>query len=137
MRSRPGGCIRGVPRRRIYSGPVADARFLRATMCSSETACPQVLSPVIEMFVSAFILAEEESALEIGVDHLLAALDSLTTSKPIEQATGPAPHRYKALSSEAKAAIEAAGAVTPSDLQQLTVNSLRRAFLAAKRGQTK
>ena len=100
-----------------------------------------IISPVIDVFVKALILAEEENAPEISVDHLLAALDSPTTeSKPIEQATGPVvptPHRYKALSSEAKAAIEAAGAVTPSDLQQLTIDSLRTALLTTKRGHTK
>ena len=112
-----------------------------ATMSGSETVYPPLLSPVIEVFVRALILAEDENAPEIGVDHLLAALDSPTTeSKPVEQSMGPfvpAPHRDKAFSSEAKAAIEAAGTAAPSDLEQLSIDSLRRALLAAKRGHTK
>jgi hypothetical protein len=110
-------------------------------MSGSETVYPPFLSPVIDVFVKALILAEEESAPEICVDHLLAALDCPTTeSKPVAQATGPfvpAPYRDKAFSSEAKAAIEAAGAVGPSDLGQLTIDSLRRALLATKRRRTK
>ena len=112
-----------------------------ATMSGSETVYPPLLSPVIEVFVRALILAEDENAPEIGVDHLLAALDGpRTDSKPVEQAKGPfvpTPHRDKAFSSAAKAAIEAAGAVAPSDLEQLTIDSLRRALLAAKREHAK
>ena len=97
-------------------------------------------SPVIEVFFKALILAEKEGAPEIGVDHLLAALDNPTTeSKPVEQSTGPfvpAPHRDKALSSEAQTAIEAGG-LAPSDLEQLTIDSLRKTLLAAKRDPTK
>jgi hypothetical protein len=106
-------------------------------MSGSDTVYPPLLSPVIEVFVKALILAEDENAPEIGIDHLLASLDCPTIdSKPAEQAKGPfvpTPHRDKALSSAAKAAIEAAGAVAPSDLEQLTIDSLRRALLAAKR----
>ena len=98
-------------------------------------------NPVIEVFFKALILAEKEGAPEIDVDHLLAALASPTTeSKPVEQSRGlfvPAPHRDKVLSSEAQAAIEAAGAPAPSDLDQLTIDSLRRTLLAAKRDHTK
>ena len=93
--------------------------------------------PVIEVFFKALMLAEKESAPEIGVDHLLAALDSPTIeSKPVEQSTGPfvpAAHRDKALSSEAQAALEAAGAFGPSDFEQLTTDSLRRTLLDCRR----
>src|ERR1700730_2715203 len=93
-------------------------------------------TPVTEVFFKALILAEKEGAPEIGIDHLLAALDSPTIeSNSVEQSTGPfvpAPHRDKALSSEAQAAIEAADAFGPSDLEHLTTDSLRRTLLAAK-----
>jgi hypothetical protein len=98
---------------------------------------PPFLPPVIEVFLKALILAEKENAPEIGVDHLLAALDTPTAErKPVEQSPGPfvpASHRDKPLSSQAKAAIEAAGALAPSDLEQLTIDSLRTALLAVKR----
>src|SRR5262245_33623439 len=102
-------------------------------MSGSETVNPPFVPPVIEVFFKALILAEEENASEIGVDHLLTALDSpTTTTEPVEQSMGPfvpAPHRDKPLSSEAKTAIEAAGVLAPSDLEQLTIDSLRRALL--------
>jgi hypothetical protein len=64
-------------------------------MSGSETLYPPFLSPVIEVFVKALILAEEEGAPEIGVDHLLAALDSPTTeSKPVESQRDPLYRRY-------------------------------------------
>jgi hypothetical protein len=94
-------------------------------------------SPMIEVFFKALILAEKEGAPEIGVDHVLAALDGPSIeSKPVEQSTGPfvpAPHRDKALSSEAQAAIEAAGAFDSSDFEQLTTDSLRRTLLDCRR----
>jgi hypothetical protein len=96
--------------------------------------------PVIEVFIKALILAEKEDAPEIGIDHLLTALDSQAAeSKPVEQSTGPfvpAPHRDLALSSKVQAAIEAAGALAPWNLEQLTNDSLRRTLLAAKRDHT-
>jgi hypothetical protein len=89
------------------------------------------------VFFKASLVAETESAPEIGVDHLLAALDGQTTeSKPVEQSAGlyvPIPHRDKALSSEAKAAIEAACAVVCCDPEQLTIDSLRTALVASRR----
>ena len=95
---------------------------------------------VIGVFLKALILAEKEGASEIGVHHLLAALDTPTTeSKPVEQSPGafaPVPHRDKALSSQAQAAIEAAGALACSDLEQLTIDALKRTLLAAKRDHT-
>ena len=90
--------------------------------------------PAIQVFIKALILAEEQGAPEIGVDHLLAALDTAATvSEPLEHATGPlvpVPHREKSLSREAQAAIEAVGVFAVSDLDQLTVDSLRRVLLA-------
>jgi hypothetical protein len=68
-------------------------------------------------------------------------LDSSTSeSKPAKQATGPyvpIPHQEKAFSNEAKAAIEAACALVPCDLEQLTIDSLRTALVAAGRDRTK
>lgn len=102
---------------------------------------PPAIPPVVEVFFKALLLSEKESAPEIGVDHVLAALDSPTTeSKSVERSTGPyvpIPHQDKAFSSEAKAAIEAACALVPCDLEQLTVDSLRTAFVAARRHRTK
>jgi hypothetical protein len=111
-------------------------------MPDSDKAYPSVIPPVVEVFFfKALLLAEKESAPEIGVDHLLAALDSTTIeSKPVEQSTGPyvpIPHRDKAFSSEAKAAIEAACALASCDLEQLTIDSVRTALGAAPRDHTK
>jgi hypothetical protein len=82
-------------------------------MSGNETVNPHFLPPVIEVFFKALILAEEENAPEIGVDHLLTALDSSTTrTEPVAQSMGPfvpTPHRDKPLFSEAKTAIQAAG----------------------------
>jgi hypothetical protein len=98
---------------------------------------PPFLPPVFEVFARALILAEKENAPEIGVDHLLAALDMPTADrKPVDQSPGsllPSPHRDKPLSSDAKAAIEAAAALAPSGLVHLTIDSLRVALLAVKR----
>jgi len=103
-------------------------------MSGGETA---FLPSVMEVFCKALILAEKVNAPEIGVDHLLAALDNPTAER-IEPLTGPflpAPHRDKLLSEDAKAAIEAAGALAPSGLEHLTIDSLRTALLAVKRDQ--
>lgn len=105
-----------------------------AKMSGGETV---FLPPVMEVFCKALILAEKENAAEISVDHLLAALDTPTAER-IEQLTGPflpVPHRDKPLSSDARAAIEAAGALAPSGLEHLTIDSLRTALLAVKRDQ--
>jgi hypothetical protein len=102
-----------------------------------DTAIP----PVVEVFLKASLLSEKEGASEIDVDHLVAALDSSTTeSKSTEQATAPSvpiPHQDKTFSNEAKAAIEAACALVPFDLEQLTVDSLRTALMAARLNRTK
>jgi hypothetical protein len=78
---------------------------------------------------------------EIGVGQLLAALNSPTTEGgAIEQSAGPyvpVPHRDRVFSSEAKAAIEAAREITPCDPEQLSVDSLRAALVAARRDHTK
>jgi hypothetical protein len=108
-------------------------------MSGNEANDPSFAPPVIELFVKALILAEKENASEIGVDHLLTALDSPTTrTEAVEQSMGPlvpTPHRDKPFSSEARTAIEAAGGRTTSGLEQLTLDSLRRALLAARRSQ--
>jgi len=107
-------------------------------MSGSEIVYPP---PVVEVFLKALILAENEEAPEIAVDHLLAALNSPTPERePVEQSTrpfAPAPHRDKALSSEAQKAIAKAGGLGPADLEQLTIDSLRTALLATKRDRTK
>jgi hypothetical protein len=117
------------------SGAHGELWYDRPTMSGGETVDPLFLPPVIEVFFKALILAEKENAPEIGVDHLLAALDTpAAKTKPVEQSPGPfvpASHRDKPLSNQAKAAIEAAG--TRSDLEQLTIDSLRTALLAVKR----
>src|ERR1043166_1165268 len=95
------------------------------------------LPPMMEVFAKALSLAERENAPEIGVDHLMAALDTPTAErKPLEQSLGPllpSPHRDKPLSSQATAALEAAGALAPSGLEHLTIDSIRIALLAVKR----
>jgi hypothetical protein len=109
-------------------------------MPDSGAAYPPAIPPVLDVFFKALLLAEKESAPEIGVDHLFAALNSPTTeSRRVEQSAGPyvpAPHRDKAFSSEARAAVEAACALAPCDLERLTIDSLRAA-LAARRDHTK
>ena len=58
-------------------------------MPDSEAAYPPVTPAVVVVFFKAFLLAEKESVPEVGVDHLLAALDSPTPErKPVEQSTG-------------------------------------------------
>jgi hypothetical protein len=95
------------------------------------------LPPVMGVLCKALMLAEEENAPEIGVDHLLAALDTpVAVTELAERPPGPylpAPHCDKPLSNDAKAAIEAAAALTPANLPQLTPDSLRAALLAVKR----
>jgi hypothetical protein len=95
--------------------------------------------PIMKVLCKALMLAEEENAAEIDVDHVLAALDTpVTVTEPAERTLGPylpSPHRGKPLSNGAKAAIEAAGALAPADLGQLTPDSLRTALLAVKRDQ--
>ena len=108
-------------------------------MSGSETGDPFFVPPVIEVFVKALILAEEENASEIGVDHLLTALDSpKTETESVELSMGPfmpSPHREKPFSSEARTAIEAACGCATSGLEQVTLDSLRRELLAARRDQ--
>ena len=103
-------------------------------MSGGETA---FLLPVMGVFCKAHILAESENAAEIGVDHLLSALESpAAVDHSTLHAPGPylpAPHRDKPLSSQARAAIKAAGALTASGFEHLTVDSLRTALLAVKR----
>jgi hypothetical protein len=81
-------------------------------------------SPVFEVFLRALLLAEKEGAREIGIDHLLAALDSPAIETNLSGASTepfvPVPRVDKIFSSQAQAAITAAG-----DLDQLTVDSLR------------
>ena len=97
-------------------------------------AAPPVPLPILEVFCKALVLAEVENAPEIGVDHLLAALGgAITESQRVEDGVHiPAPHREKALSSEARAAIEAASSFEHSSFEQLSINSLRTALLATK-----
>ena|SRR5690242_7703438 len=103
-------------------------------MSSGETA---LLPHVMEVFCKALILAEGENAAEIGVDHLVAARESpAAVNGPAVQAAGcylPAPHRDKPLSSQARAAIEAARPLSASGGEHLTIDSLRAALLAVKR----
>ena len=118
--------------------PEADGElwYDQPTMSGGETV---FLPPVMGVLCKALILAEKEKAPAIGVDHLLAALDTpVTMTEPAEPARGPylpAPHRDKPLSNDAQAAIEAAGALSPATLGQLTSESLRAALLAFKREQ--
>jgi len=82
-------------------------------MSKSETVNPPVFPAAMEVFFQALILADNENAHEIGIDHLLAALDSSTTATDsVEHPAGPfvpAPHRGKPLSAEVKKAFEGAG----------------------------
>src|SRR5690242_13245055 len=56
-----------------FSGARRHTWYDRPTMSGDETA---FLLPVMEVFCKAHILAESENAAEIGVDHLLSALES-------------------------------------------------------------
>ena len=103
-------------------------------MSGGETA---LLPPVMEVFCKALILAEGENAAEIGVDHLLAALESPAavndTAVQASEHYLPAPHRDRPPSSQARTAVEAAGAHAASGFEHLTIDSLRAALLAVKR----
>ena len=83
--------------------------------------------PKFDVFFKAAFLAEEEGAKEIGIRHLLAALDSpaleTNLSGPSTGPFVPVPRVDKVFSSEAQAAIAASG-----DLDQLSVDSLRAAL---------
>jgi hypothetical protein len=102
---------------------------------------PPIIAPVVEVFLKALLLSEKAGAREIGVDHLLAALDNPTTErKSVEQSTGPyvpIPYQDPVFSNEAQAAIEGACALVPCDLEQLTIDWLRTALVAARRDRTK
>jgi hypothetical protein len=92
--------------------------------------------PIVEVLFAALFLSERENAPEIGVAHLLAALDTPLsepiTAQPVEPHS-PVPHQDKNLCAEAEAAIEAACARSGCDLEHLTKDSLRAALLAALR----
>ena len=94
---------------------------ISATMSGAE------IPPVFDVFLKAFLLAEKEGAPEIGINHLLAALDSAAMETNFsESPTGPfvpVPGADKVFSSEAQAAMAAAG-----DLDQVTLDSLRAAL---------
>lgn len=100
-----------------------------------------VVPSIFEVLFRALLVSEEEGAPEIGLDHLLAALDRTTEqSSLLDVSTGPympIPHRNMNLSEEAKAAIKAACAVVPCDIGQLPIDSFRSALVAARRGRTK
>jgi hypothetical protein len=92
--------------------------------------------PVVEVLFAALFLSERENAPEIGVAHLLAALDTRPSEPITVQPVGPCspvPHRDKNLSAKAEAAIEAACARSGCDLEHLTKDSLRAALLTALR----
>ena len=97
---------------------------------------PPALPPAIQVLLQAFLLAENEGAAEIGVDHLLAALDQpefeSEAALPPAGALAPVPRRDKPLSSDACAAIEAACARVPCELEQLSRERLRAALVAAQ-----
>lgn len=97
---------------------------------------PPALPPAIQVLLQAFLLADKEGVPEISVDHLLAALDhpefeSEAARQPVELFT-PVPHRDKPLASEACAAIEAACARVPCEVEQLSTERLRAALVAAR-----
>jgi hypothetical protein len=87
--------------------------------------------PIFDVFFKALFLAEQEGAKEIGIRHLLAALDSpaMETNLGVSS-TGPfvpVPRVDKFLSSGAQAAIAALG-----NLDHMSIDSLR-AVLTARR----
>ena len=53
----------------------------RPAMSRDAMIDPPFLPPVMEVFAKALIVAEKENAPEIGVDHLLAALDTPTAER--------------------------------------------------------
>jgi len=83
--------------------------------------------PIFDVFLKAFFLAHQEGAPEIGIPHLLAALDSPAMEANVSKSQAgpfvPVPRVDKAFSHEAQAVIAALG-----DLNQLTVDSLRAAL---------
>ncbi|HKW96832.1 MAG TPA: hypothetical protein VJN43_03820 [Bryobacteraceae bacterium] len=97
---------------------------------------PPALPPAIQALLQAFLLAEKEEASEIGVHHLLAALDhpefESEAALPPAGPFTPVPRQDKPLSSDACAAIEAACARVPCELEQLSTERLRAALVAAR-----
>lgn len=91
----------------------------------------RIPSPIFDVLLQAFRIAEAEGAPEIGVHHLLAAL----AVGPFEKATTPLPggpfvpipRRDLGLSREAQAAMKAMGT-----LDQLKTDSIRSALVAVK-----
>ena len=84
------------------------------------------------VLVRALVLAQSSGALEIGIGHLLAALDPETGSaEPVAPREGPffpVPRQDMALSSDAAMAMAPLG-----DISAIPLDVLRSVLLSAKR----
>ena len=91
----------------------------------------QEAATAIRVLVRALVLAQQSGAPEIGIDHLLAALDSnepIPTIAGIAESYDPVPRQDMPLALDAIAAISPLG-----NLSAIPLDVLRSALLSAKR----
>ena len=101
-------------------------------MCYDFDAMSSEAAPAMLVLVRALVLAQTSGASEIGIDHLLAALDPETSSaEPVAPPEGPffpVPRQDMALAPDAAAAMAPLG-----DISTIPLNVLRSVLLSAKR----
>lgn len=84
--------------------------------------------PIMHVLITALLFAHAQEATEIGVDHLLAALDAdLDEPEPGAEGTGPVPRVELPLSAGVRSGMSSLG-----DIESASIDALRRALLRAK-----
>src|SRR5882762_9055596 len=100
-------------------------------MCYDFGAMSSEAAPAMLVLVRALVLAQTSGASEIGIDHLLAALDPESGSgdpvAPPEGTFFPVPRQDMALSPGAAAAMASLG-----DISTIPLDVLRSVLLSAK-----
>jgi hypothetical protein len=97
-------------------------------MCYDSGAMQEAATAIL-VLVRALVFAQSSGASEIGIDHLLAALDS---NEPIPTTiAGP----YSAVpKQDMPLALDASAAISPlADLSTVSLDTLRSALVSAKR----
>ena len=85
--------------------------------------------PIMHVLITALLLAHAQEATEIGVDHILAALDA-DLQEPEPRAEGlfvPVPRVDLPLSAGVRSVMSSLG-----DIESASLDTLRRALLRAK-----
>jgi hypothetical protein len=100
-------------------------------VCYDSCAMHEAATAII-VLVRALVFAQSSGASEIGIDHLLAALDS---NEPIPTVISGIAERYSAApKQDMPLALDAIAAISPlGDLSTVRLDVLRSALLSAKR----